>query len=248
MTLPNINLVNSISSQLSDSLRASLKSTDLPTDAVLILEQIVGRRTIRRFQRKRVTLQIAEWLVDVASAAPSAHNRQPWRFCFVWNDARKRVLADRMGARLRMDREHDADDRSTIDADVARSRARIVEAPLVVAVCMTMAEMDRYPDQRRTEAERHMAVQSVAMAGQNLLLAAHAMGLGACWMCAPLFCPREVVGALDLPADWEPQGLVLLGYPAEDGRNKQRKLRVNISIDRGLSGMAHNPTALIMKI
>ena len=50
-----------------------------------------------------------------------------------------------------------------------------------------------------------MAVQSTAMAVQNMLLLAHAEGLAACWMCAPLFCPDTVRAALDLPADWQPQ-------------------------------------------
>jgi nitroreductase len=53
------------------------------------------------------------------------------------------------------------------------------------------------------------------MAGQNLLLAAHAQGLGACWMCAPLFAPEVARQVLDLPADWGPQGLVVLGWPDE---------------------------------
>jgi nitroreductase len=60
------------------------------------------------------------------------------------------------------------------------------------------------------------------MAGQNLLLAAHQLGLGACWMCAPLFCPQTVRDALNLPADWQPQGLIALGYPAES-KTKSRE-------------------------
>src|SRR5260221_7073878 len=80
-----------------------------------------------------------------------------------------------------------------------------------------MADMDRYPDAKRSAAEHQMAVQSVAMAVQNLLLAAHAEGLGACWMCAPLFCGDAVRGSLDLPADWQPQALVTLGQPAHGG-------------------------------
>ena len=60
-----------------------------------------------------------------------------------------------------------------------------------------------------------MAVQSVALACQNLLLAAHAAGLGACWMCAPLFVPALVRQVLDLPEAWQPQALLTLGYPAE---------------------------------
>jgi F420 biosynthesis protein FbiB-like protein len=78
-----------------------------------------------------------------------------------------------------------------------------------------MADMDRYPDEKRSRNEYLMAVQSTAMAVQNLLLAAHAEGLGACWMCAPLFCPDVVSAELDLPADWQPQALITLGYPAE---------------------------------
>ncbi len=61
-----------------------------------------------------------------------------------------------------------------------------------------------------------MAVQSVALACQNLLLAAHAYGLGACWMCAPLFVPHVVRQVLELPAAWQPQALITLGYPAEE--------------------------------
>ncbi len=60
-----------------------------------------------------------------------------------------------------------------------------------------------------------MAAQSTAMAGQNILLAAHALGLGACWLCAPIFCPQTVRRTLDLPDDWQPQGLITAGYPAE---------------------------------
>jgi nitroreductase len=88
---------------------------------------------------------------------------------------------------------------------------------------MTLADMDRYPDQRRTQAERVMAVQGAAMAAHNLLLAAHAEGLGACWMCAPLFCPDTVAAALALPPDWEPQAIVALGYPADPGKPFRRR-------------------------
>ena len=85
-----------------------------------------------------------------------------------------------------------------------------------------MADMDCYPDEQRQKNEWLMAVQSTALAGQNLLLAAHALGLGACWMCAPLFSPDIVRQTLDLPTDWQPQALITAGYPAET-RQKTRK-------------------------
>jgi F420 biosynthesis protein FbiB-like protein len=99
-------------------------------------------------------------------------------------------------------------------AQVERSRSRILEAPLAVLLCQDESEMDHYPDERRQNAEHIMAVQGVGMAGQNLLLAAHAEGLGSVWMCAPLFVPEVVQKSLGLPESWRPQGLVLLGYPA----------------------------------
>jgi F420 biosynthesis protein FbiB-like protein len=161
-------------------------------------------------------------LLDAAIWAPSAHNRQPWRFALVREAAARDGLARAMGERLRTDLRADGVDPAVIEADAGRSYARLTGAAALIVVCLTMVGMDTYPDDGRQTREQHMAVQSVAMAGQNLLLAAHAHGLGACWMCAPLFCPEVVRAALDLPPDWEPQGVITLGYPAET-REKTRQ-------------------------
>jgi len=56
-----------------------------------------------------------------------------------------------------------------------------------------------------------------------MLLAAHALGLGACWFCAPLFCPDVVKKVLRLPSDLEPQALITLGFPAEEPKPPPRK-------------------------
>jgi len=191
---------------------------------VTLYDLIRSRRSIRRYTDQLVSTDTIERLLTAATWAPSAHNRQPWRFA-VANvaDSAKAALAKAMGDRLRADRLADGDPAEAVEADVARSRARITSAPVVIAVCLSMADMDHYPDSRRNEAERVMTIQSVAMAVQNFLLAAHAEGLGACWMCAPLFCPEAVQNALNLPNDWEPQALFTLGYPAGDGKPAMRK-------------------------
>jgi F420 biosynthesis protein FbiB-like protein len=165
---------------------------------------------------------IAE-LIAAATRAPSAHNRQPWRFHVVRDTEGKAVLAKAMGDRLRADRTRDGDDAQAIAQDVARSSGRINGAGALIAVSLTLEEMDTYPDVRRNEAEYIMAVQSTAMAAQIALLKAQTAGLGACWVCAPLFCPDTVRAALALPASWQPQGLILLGWPAEPGRDRPRK-------------------------
>jgi len=114
--------------------------------------------------------------------------------------------------------------RDQIEQDAARSIRRITGAPAVIVVCLTMEDMDDYPDARRAIAEHQMAVQGTAMAIQNMLLAAHAAGLGASVMCAPLFCAATVRGSLALPAHWEPQALVTMGYPADPGKPFRRRL------------------------
>ena len=180
------------------------------------------RQSVRRFRDTPVARNVIERILQTAIQAPSAHNRQPWRFVVLTKRADRELLAASMGERLRADRSRDGDSLREIERDLARSWMRITEAPVVILLCMTMEVMDHYGDARRDGAERIMAVQSVAMAGENLLLAAHAEGLGASWMCAPLFSGEEAQRAFDLPQAWEPQGLILLGYPLEESRKRTR--------------------------
>jgi F420 biosynthesis protein FbiB-like protein len=182
-----------------------------------------ARQSVRDFSGQAVGRPVVERILQAACLAPSAHNRQPWRFVVVEDASRKTALAGAMTARLMRERAADGDAAEAIAADASRARRRLEGAPAVVVVCLTMEDMDRYPDERRQEAEWTMAAQSVAMAGENLLLAASAEGLGACWMCAPLFAPDEVRRSLSLPEAWEPQGMVLLGYPAAAAQRKARR-------------------------
>lgn len=176
---------------------------------------IETRRSVRRYQPRPVPDALIERLLRAATWAPSAHNRQPWRFVVVHSPEARARLVERMAARWRDDLAADGLPPDDIARQVNRSHERLRSAPALIVMCVTMADMDTYPDARRQANERVMAIQGVAMAGQNLLLMAHAEGLGACWMCAPLFCPDVVRAALDLPDDYEAVGLVTLGYPAE---------------------------------
>ncbi len=69
-----------------------------------------------------------------------------------------------------------------------------------------------------------MAVQSVAAAIENILLAAHAEGLGSCWFCAPLFCQDVVRKVLRVPRYVAPQALITLGHSAEQVEPPPRKV------------------------
>jgi coenzyme F420-0:L-glutamate ligase/coenzyme F420-1:gamma-L-glutamate ligase len=90
---------------------------------------------------------------------------------------------------------------------------QFTHAPYVIVVCLTLEDMDEYLDEQRKENERLMAIQSIAAAIENMLLTAHAEGLGSCWFCAPLFCQDTVRKVLKIPPNVYPQALITLGYP-----------------------------------
>jgi coenzyme F420-0:L-glutamate ligase/coenzyme F420-1:gamma-L-glutamate ligase len=100
---------------------------------------------------------------------------------------------------------------------------RFTRAPVLIVACLTMKDMIKYADESRQKSERDLAVQILGAALQNLLLAVHANGLGACWFCAPIFCKETIRKILKIPDDVEPQALITLGYPAEKPRTSSRK-------------------------
>ncbi len=138
---------------------------------------IRGRRSVRRYRSDPIARPLLEGLLTAAVWAPSAHNRQPWRFCVVTAQAAKDDLSDRMGRRWRADLGADGVDAAVIERRVRISHTRISGAAALVAVSVSLEEMDDYPDRQRQEAEWMMAVQSTALACQNLLLAAQQFGL-----------------------------------------------------------------------
>jgi coenzyme F420-0:L-glutamate ligase/coenzyme F420-1:gamma-L-glutamate ligase len=182
-----------------------------------------SRRSVRYFLSQPVPQDLIEEILETATWAPSAHNRQPWRFVVLTEMEAKTHLGDQMGADFRRDLIEDGCSLEEVDHLVARSRNRILEAPVVILLCLDLLEGDIYPDQIRNEAEYIMGVQSVALAGGTLLLSAHAEGLGGVWVCAPLFAPESVREALSLPVNWKPQGMLLLGYPASIPEPRERK-------------------------
>jgi len=190
-------------------------------EAETLLALMQARRSIRRYSNRPVSPAALERLLEAARWAPSAHNRQPWRFAVLVEPEPRLRLAQAMGERFRRDLLADGLAADEVERQVARSVARIGGAPAVIVVFLSMADMDRHPDARRQGYEREMAAQSVALAVQNMLLMAHAQGLGACWLCAPLFCPEVVRETLELPPDWEALALLTVGYPAE-ARSKDR--------------------------
>jgi F420 biosynthesis protein FbiB-like protein len=197
-----------------------------PTDLHAFLRT---RRSIRRFKADLIPDSVIENILTTATFAPSAHHRQPWRFAVIKDLPTKIKLAQAMANKFQSELENDNLSLEEISKRVARSRERIFSAPVVIILSVDMSDMDTYPDEHRTKAEYVMAVQSAANAGMQLLLAAHAEGLGSVWVCSPLFAQDSVQAVLDLPKTWEPQAMYFLGYPAETPQARERKSIKEIS-------------------
>jgi|GEM_PF-85617 len=193
------------------------------------------RRTVRQFQKiadlpRPVAEELISQIIETAAYAPSAHNRQPARFAVLKTLEARERLASALGADFMQALQADGLSPAEVEVQVARSYRRIVDAPAAVVLCLDSSQGDSYPDPARQHLEYLMGVQSCALAGGTLLLAAHAAGLTGVWMCAPLFAPQTVCKTLDLPKAWQPQALILLGYPAKDPAQRARKPLQEIAV------------------
>lgn len=191
-------------------------------DASELQAWLRSRRSVRRFQQKQIPAEILDRILETATWAPNAHNRQPWRFVVLASTQSRAKLASAMGAEFERVLHAEGLSDANVKKQIERSGARLLEAPAAVLLCLDTSILDRYEDTARTQGEYLMGVQSVALAGGQLLLAAHAEGLGGVWICAPLFAPAEVQKTLALPESWQAQGVILLGWASNAGREKER--------------------------
>jgi F420 biosynthesis protein FbiB-like protein len=184
-----------------------------------------SRRSIRRFKPDPVPASVIDRILETATYAPSAHNLQPWFFVMVVDASIRKRLGNALTLKLRADMGAAGVPKSEIQTRVKRSLRRLDEAPVVIVLCRDTAAV------RNDEPEEvTMAVQSVAACGLQLLLAAHAEGLGGNWICWPLYAQEAAREALTLPLTWEPQGLFIVGYADEEPREKKRKDLASISL------------------
>jgi len=162
---------------------------------------------VRRFRQDAVPSEILQRVLETATWAPNAHNRQPWRFVQLASPESRQALAGAMGAQFEKVLNAEGVRPAERAAQIKRSSDRLLEAPEAILLCLDTEVLDTFQDEGRTRGEYLMGVQSVALAGGQLLLAA----------------PAEVGQALELPASWQAQGLLLLGYPRDVAVEKERK-------------------------
>lgn len=190
--------------------------TDVDEPGSRLEEALTGRRSVRKYLDKEVPEGLVERVLEAGRWAPSPHGRQPWRFAVIRNKETKEHLADAMGESWRENLEMDGQEKEVVEKRLEGSRRRLLDAPVLILVCLYLEDLDDYPDESRQHDEETMAVQSLGAATQNMLLAAYEQGLDTSWMCAPLFAPRTVVEVLGLDPNHIPHALITLGYAEGD--------------------------------
>jgi F420 biosynthesis protein FbiB-like protein len=176
------------------------------------------RRSVRRFKAEPVPDSVILDILTTATFAPSAHNRQPWRFAVVTTSAVKQKLGVALTTKMRADMVTEGAPEAEIEKRMTNSLRRIDEAPVLILLSRDVTDV-----RADTPEEVVMGIQSVAAAGLQLMLAAHAEGLGANWICWPLYAKEETRAALELPETWEPQAMVIVGYANEELKEKVLK-------------------------
>jgi F420 biosynthesis protein FbiB-like protein len=177
-----------------------------------------SRRSIRRFKPDPIPDAMLERILTTATYAPSAHNRQPWRFVMIKNAEVRPRLAKALTDKMRLDMQTEGATEAEIEKRMASSIRRIDEAPVIIILCRDVTDI-----RINTPEENIMNIQSTALAGLQLLLAAHAEGLGGNWICWPLYAAHETQEVLGLPESWEPQAIIMIGYADEYVKDKVLK-------------------------
>ena len=145
-----------------------------------------SRRSVRRFKPEPIPDSVIERILTTATYAPSAHNLQPWRFVIIKIPMSNRRLAKTLTDKMRLDMQAEGAPESEIEKRVTNSLRRIDEAPVIIMLCRDVTDV-----RVNTPEETIMNIQSTALAGLQLLLAAHAEGLAAIGFAGRYMQPKK---------------------------------------------------------
>ena len=209
-------------------------------DYAQLLALIQSRRSVRRFQDCPVSRADLTRLLEAASWAPSNHNRQPWRFLVLEDKRRLSRLAEIVGRDLANRMKSLPETAAAYVNQFIQYSTFFAQAPVLIVVLHKAPVSVAAPVLAGLKNPELVSGEplSAAMAVQNLLLAAQALGLGTCVLTGPLLVGDSLAGALDLPAGHELTCLVAVGRPAETPPPPRRKTIEQIAEFRNPAGRA----------
>jgi len=179
-----------------------------------LFEAIKNRRSIRRFEDRPVPEELIRKIVEAGQWAPSACNRQDWKFIVVERaEVKEKIL------------------RETTAHFVGR-------APLLIFVVYS---------NRTDNLEYNDHLLSAAMAAQNMQLAAHALGLGACCV-NNLPIKSRLRKILNIPRSYEPVALLCMGYPKAIPKPMKRKENLDSILCRDIFSFKNDQPVFDLKL
>ena len=173
---------------------------------------IKNRRSNGLVTDEPVPEELIEQVLEAGTWAPSHHRTEPWRF-FVLTGSGRKPLGETL-AKIQ-ERKMDDPESETNQKKLEATKQKPYRAPVVIAVAVEPSDNPKVIEQ-----EEHGAVYAAI---QNMLLAAHELGLGTYWRTgAPAYDPemRELFG---LSEKGEVLGFVYLGYPKKELPEGKRK-------------------------
>ncbi len=174
-----------------------------------VLEAIKTRRSIRQQKPDPFDDETLQKVLEAAQWAPSWSNTQCWRFIVVRDSNPKTQIADSLSRRKRPD-----------GAVGNAATSAVMEAPVLIVACAEMGKSGCRDGTPVTD-KGDWYMFDVALAMQNLVLAAHALGLGTVIIGA--FDAKKIAEILMVPEGFCVVAMTPLGFPAQEGRAPHRK-------------------------
>lgn len=190
------------------------------------------RRSVRQYTDQVPTRETLEALIAAAIQAPSASNRQPWRFLVVCDAKVRGELADLVEAAASRVGAHVSKPFHAAYEDYRKYFVHFREAPAVIIPLYRDAEILGRMVGKTVDAqdranielmESRTGIVSTALAVENLLLKATELGLGTSMMTGPLVAEAALRQRLDVKASWHILAFVAVGYPADAPSPTSRK-------------------------
>lgn len=171
-----------------------------------LLEGIQSRHSIGKLKADPVDHPSIETMIAAAITAPNHHVNEPWRF-FVLEGAAVHELGDVMAKVLQREKP------AATEADLQKERSKPLRAPVIIAVTS---------DEGKDPTETTENLFAVAAAVENLLLAAHHLGLAAQWRTGSAASAPELKEWLGVPLSTTIVALVYLGHADMEPKDRRR--------------------------
>ena len=180
-----------------------------------VLEAIYNRRSIRRYRSDPVSDKDIDTVLEAARWAPSWANTQCWRFIVVRDSNIKAELAECLFKREK--------EGTLVDNPAYKG---VLQAPILIVICAELGKSGIYTNSTFSTDKGDWFMYDAALATQNMVLAAHSLGLGTVIIGA--FDAKKTAEIMETPEGYCVVAMAPLGFPETEGKAPSRKALTDI--------------------